>query len=168
MSLSLYDVSVPAMITGLKALDAVLDKGAGFAATAGIAEADLVGRRLWPDMMSLSGQVQRASDTARYASVRVGGAADVSMPDNETTLAQLRQRVQATIAYLEGVDPKGYDGRENAEVVLPVPGKPRHYTGREYILHWAVPNFWFHVTTAYDLLRHAGVPIGKRHFLGWE
>jgi hypothetical protein len=167
MPVSLYDASVPVMINGLKAMNTVLQRGAEFAATQGIDEAELVGKRLWPDMMSLGSQIQRASDTAKFTAVRVGQAQTVPMEDNETTFAQLRARVDATIAFLEGVDPKGYEDREEADLVVPV-RPPVQLKGKAYILDFAVPNFWFHITTAYDILRSAGVPIGKRNYLGWE
>jgi hypothetical protein len=168
MSLSLYDVSVPQMISGLSALSGVLDLGETFAAEAGFNEQALLDTRLWPDMMSLASQVQRASDTAKFTAVRVGQAQNVPMSDNESSFEDLQLRIDATITFLRGVDPKGYDGRETVDVILPVPGKPVHYKGQEYVLDFAMPNFWFHVTTAYDILRSIGVPVGKRHYLGWE
>jgi hypothetical protein len=168
MSLSLYDISVPVMIGGLNNLGGVLRRGANYATETGLAEEALVTKKLWPDMMPLSAQIQRASDTARFAAVRVAQARNVAMADDEKSIEALQQRLAATIAFLEAVDPQGYEGREMAEVLLPVRGETRTYTAESYLLDYALPNFWFHITTAYDLLRAAGVPIGKRHFLGWE
>ncbi len=168
MPLSLYEISVPVMINGLENTSALLELGAAFAAESGIEEPSILKKRFWPDMMALSGQIQRASDTAKFAAVRVGQAANVPFADNEATVEDLRRRLAATAAFLRNVDPKGYEGREDARVLLPAPGGERVYTGASYLLEFALPNFWFHVTTAYDLLRSTGVPIGKRHFLGWE
>lgn len=168
MSLSLYEISVPVMIRGLKIASALLQRGATFALDEGIAEDVLLTKRLWPDMLPLTGQIQRASDTAKFTAVRVGQAENLPMADNESTFESLQHRINTTVAFLEGVDPKGYAGRETAEITLPGGKTAHHYSGQSYLLEFALPNFWFHVTTTYDILRAAGVPIGKRHFLGWE
>jgi hypothetical protein len=112
-------------------------------------------------MLPLAKQVQIASDTARFVAVRVGQAAPSSMADDEATLAQLRERVAKTISYLETVDPAGFAGREEVEVILKLPNGALTFTGQSYVTDFALPNFFFHVTMAYALMRMKGVPLGK-------
>lgn len=114
-------------------------------------------------------QVQRASDTAKRAAIRVAGVADVGMPDDEASLVDLLRRIRATVAFLQAVPPEAINGGADKHVALPTGGRSaRTVTGQAYMLEFALPNFFFHITTSYDLLRHKGVPVGKRHFLGWE
>lgn len=167
MSLSLYEITVPVMVTGFGNMSKFLDRGRAYADEKGIAHVKLLNARLADDMMSLVEQVQRASDTARRAAVRVGLVDDIAMPDHETTFEDLQARISATVAFLATVPPTAFERQADAELVVQFPGGQRVFTGRSYILGFALPNFFFHVTTAYDLLRHMGVPIGKRHFLGW-
>ncbi|MDE1915956.1 MAG: DUF1993 domain-containing protein [Sphingomonadales bacterium] len=157
----LYAMTVPVFLRAFRNLDHVLAK----AQASGIDEQDLFGARLIADMLPLSKQVQIASDTARFAAVRVGLAAPSAMADEETTLDQLRERVAKTITYLEGVDRAGFAGREDAEVILKLPKGDLHFTGLSYVTDFALPNFFFHVTMAYALLRMKGVPLGKMDFL---
>jgi hypothetical protein len=157
----LYAMTVPVFIRAFRNLDHVLAKAEG----SGIADDELVGARLIADMLPLSKQVQIASDTARFAAVRVGQAAPAAMADDETTLAQLRERVAKTIAWLETVDAAGFAGREEAEVVLKMSKGEVTFTGHSYVTDFALPNFFFHVTMAYALLRMKGVPLGKMDFL---
>jgi hypothetical protein len=168
MALSLYDVSIPPVIKGLRNLAGILERGRAYADEAGIAHSKLLEARLFADMQPLTGQIQRASDTAKLMAVRIGGVANVPMSDTETTFDDLQKRIAATIAFLESVPAEAFDGKDEAEVILPAGGGQRRYTGRTYVLEFALPNFFFHVTTAYDLLRHNGVPVGKRNYLGWE
>ena len=158
---SLYAVTIPSFIRAFRNLDHFLAK----AALSGIAEADLTGARLIADMLPLTKQVQIASDTARSTAVRVGQAAPVAMADEETTLAELRERVARTIAYLEAADPAGFDNRETAEVILKLPNTEMKFTGLSYVTDFALPNFYFHITMAYALLRMKGVALGKMDFL---
>ena len=158
---SLYTVSVPIFVRGLKNLDHLLVK----ATDCGIDPRSLLEARLIEDMPPLPRQVQIACDTAKFAAMRVGGAPALPMADDETTLAELRARIAKTIDYLEGVDPAGFDGRENAEVVFKLPNQDLTFTGTSYITDFALPNFFFHVTTAYALLRMKGVGIGKMDYL---
>ena len=168
MQFSLYDASIPVLIAGLRNTASFLERGRAYADQAGIDHAAMLAARLAPDMMSLTEQVQRASDTSKGAAVRVGGIENVAMPDTEKTFDELQQRIAATIALLEAVPADAVNANVDAEVTLRTPGGQRSYTGRSYILEFALPNFFFHVATAYDLLRHQGVPLGKRHYLGWE
>jgi hypothetical protein len=168
MSLSLYEITVPVMIAGFGNMSKFLDRGRAYADEKGIAHVQLLNARLADDMMSLVEQVQRASDTAKNAVVRVGRVDNVAMPDRETTFDDLQARISATVSFLAAVPPTAFEGQADVELVVQSPGGQRVFTGRSYILGFALPNFFFHVATAYDLLRHMGVPIGKRDFLGWR
>ena len=168
MSVSLYEITVPVMIAGFGNMSKFLDRGRAYADEKGIAHVKLLNARLADDMMSLVEQVQRASDTAKSAAVRVARVDNVAMPDRETTFDDLLARTSATVSFLAAVPPTAFEGRADAELVVQFAGGQRVFTGRSYLLGFALPNFFFHVTTAYDLLRHSGVPIGKRDFLGWR
>jgi hypothetical protein len=168
MSLSLYEITVPVMIAGFGNMSKFLDRGRAYADEKSIAHVELLNARLADDMMSLVEQVQRASDTAKYAAVRVGRVDNVAMPDREKTFDDLQARISATVSFLAAVPPTAFDRRADAELVVQLSGEQRVFTGRSYLLGYALPNFFFHITTAYDLLRHFGVPIGKRDFLGWR
>ena len=152
---------MPVMVRALKNLDHLLVK----AADSGIDETELTKTRLIEDMLPLTRQVQIASDTARFTAVRVGQAAPMAMADEETTIAQLRERVAKTIAYLESAAPAGFEDRETAEVILTLPNGEMKFTGLSYVTDFALPNFFFHLTMAYALLRMKGVAIGKADFL---
>ncbi len=158
---SLYAVTIPTFIRAFQNLDHFLAK----AALSGIAEQDLIGARLIEDMLPLAKQVQIASDTARFAAVRVGQAQPSAMADEETTIAELRERIAKTIAYLESVDPTGFDNRETAEVILKLPSTEMKFTSLSYVTDFVLPNFYFHITMAYALLRMKGVALGKMDFL---
>jgi hypothetical protein len=168
MSLSLYEITIPVMISGFHNMSKFLDRGREYADEKGIAHAALLNARLADDMMTLVQQVQQASDTARLAAVRVGGVNNIEMPDRETTFEDLQARISATVAFLEAVPPTAFEGREDGEVVAKFATGHRVFTGRSYLLGFTLPNFFFHATTAYDLLRHLGVPLGKADFLGWR
>lgn len=158
---SLYAVTIPSFIRAFRNLDHCLAK----AVNSGLGEEQLIGARLIDDMLPLSKQVQIASDTARFTAVRVGQAAPSAMADEETTIADLRNRIAKTIAYLEAVDPAGFDDRETAEVILKLPSTEMRFTGLSYVTDFALPNFYFHITMAYALLRMKGVSLGKMDFL---
>jgi hypothetical protein len=164
--LSLYDVSVPVFIRALHNLDAFLDKGAAWFAEAGRPESELTGARLIGDMHPLTAQIQRASDSAKGLVVRLGGVENVPMPDEEVTIADLKARIAKTIAVLESAPREGFDGKEDIEVEIKTPSRSFIFTGKSYVLDFAIPNFFFHVTTAYALLRKEGVPLDKTDYLG--
>lgn len=164
--LSLYDVSVPPFIRALENMAAFLDKGAAHFAEAGRPESDLTGARLHPDMGPLTAQIQRASDAAKGVAVRVGGVENVAMPDEEATIADLKARIARTIDFLRAVPRDGFDGKEETTVEVKTPNRTLTFTARDYLLGFAIPNFYFHVTTAYALLRKEGVPVGKMDYLG--
>ena len=168
MSISLYEITVPVMISAFDNMSKFLDRGRAYADEKGIPHSALLEARLADDMMTLVQQVQRASDTARLAAVRVGRVNNIDMPDRETTFEDLQARITATVSFLKGVPPTAFEGREDAEVVAEFATGKRVFTGRSYLLGFTLTNFFFHVTTAYDLLRHSGVPIGKLDFLGWR
>lgn len=166
MTTSLYDLTIPVFTRALNNLSAILDKGRAFADAQGMDHAVLLEARLYADMAPLTAQVQRASDSAKGTAVRVGGVANVAMEDNETSFAQLQARIAATIAFLGTVPRAAMDGREEVAVELVTPMGTFPFTGQSYVLSFATPNFYFHITTAYALLRMHGVPVGKLDYLG--
>jgi hypothetical protein len=152
---------------GLNALASVLDKGAAFAAVKKIDPPVLVQWRLAPDMFALARQVQIACDMAKNGSARLAGVDAPVFEDNETTLDQLKARVAKTLDYLKTLDPKKIDGSGDREITFPLgPSNKGHMKGDDYLNHWLLPNFYFHCTTAYAILRQCGVDVGKRDFLG--
>jgi hypothetical protein len=166
MSTSLYDLTIPTFIRTLETLDTLLAKGEAFAAEQGIDPADLLGARLYPDMGPLTSQIQRISDSAKGAAVRLGGVANVAMADEETTFADLHARIAKTIAFLNTVPRAAIDGKEDAAITLQTPNRSFDFTGLSFVQTFVLPNFYFHMTTAYGLLRMKGVPIGKMDYLG--
>lgn len=167
MSVSIQHVAVTSVIRGLKTLSALLDKAKAHAEAAGTDPDAYVGARLFEDMLPLSGQIQRASDTAKGAIARLAAVDAPPMADDETTFAQLQDRVARTLAYVESVPAAAFAGAESREITVPAgPSITLGFTGLDYLLEFVIPNFQFHVVTAYDILRHNGVPLGKRDFLG--
>lgn len=166
MSLSMYQASVPAFVRGLNVLAALLQTAADHAAAAGMDPAELINARLAPDMYPLSGQIQRASDASKFAVQRLSRVEAPKFPDEETTFEQLQQRIAATLAYLQDVPVDRLDGAEGRKVSLAFGDFKQEFRGDDYLLTFALPNFYFHVTTAYAILRHSGVKIGKLDFLG--
>jgi hypothetical protein len=166
MALSLYDISVPVFTRGLGQLSHILDKGLAHAEAAGTDPSELVNARLAPDMFTLAGQIQSASDAAKFGTARIAGVTPPSFPDDETTFAELVARITKTVDYLQTVDRALIDGAEDREVTMKVRGNELKFTAQRYLLQFSLPNFFFHVTTAYDVLRHSGVPIGKLDYLG--
>jgi len=167
MSLSLYQASVPVFIRGLENLSHILEKGAAHAEAKKIDPAVLIGARLFPDMFALARQVQIVSDTVKGACARLAGVDIPSWPDTETTFPELQQRIAKTIDFLRSLKPEQIDGGDQKPIVLPTRSKGDiHFTAQSYLLNHAFPNFFFHVTTAYGILRHNGVEIGKWDYLG--
>jgi hypothetical protein len=166
MSLSLYEASVPVFVRALHNLSAILEKARTFADEKGIPHGELIGARLIEDMDPLPAQIQRASDAAKLAVIRLADLAPVPMEDKEQSFDELQARIAATIAVLTRVAADAMDGREDAQVELKMPKGTLHFTARDYLLGFAIPNFFFHVTAAYALLRMKGVPVGKLDFLG--
>ncbi|GAA0307164.1 DUF1993 domain-containing protein [Sphingomonas oligophenolica] len=166
MTTALYDLTVPVFLRGFHAMSGFLAKGEAFAAEKGLDPAELLNARLIEDMAPLTGQVQRASDSAKFTVVRIGGIENVAMPDEEASFADLQARIARTVAFLNAAPREAIDGKEDAPVTLTTPRGSFDFTGRSYVLNFVLPNFYFHMTTAYALLRHKGVPIGKMDFLG--
>jgi hypothetical protein len=166
MSLSMYQASIPVFRHQIGALSKILAKGEEHANARKLDHNALIQCRLYPDMFPLARQVQIASDTAKAAAARLSGIEAPSWEDNETTFAQLKDRCDKTDKYLEGFNPEQIDGSEERQVILKLRGSEVTFTGQQYLLGFAMPNFYFHMTTAYALLRQCGVEIGKRDFLG--
>jgi len=166
MALSLYQFTVPLFSKTLGNLSAILDKGAAFAEEKKIDPKVLLGYRLSPDMLNLTSQVQNASDHAKRAVARLAGIDAPTYEDNEASFADLKGRIGKTLDFLKSVKPAQVDGGETREIKMKFGGADRTFTGQVYLLHHALPNFFFHTTTAYDILRHCGVTIGKRDFIG--
>jgi hypothetical protein len=167
MAFSMSQASLPAFEIGLNALAGVLDKAAAFAAGRKIDDAALLQLRLSPDMFALSRQVQIAADLAKIGSARLAGVEAPRYEDNETTIEQLKARLAKTLAYLKTLDPKSIDAAADREITFPLGPKDKgHMKGDDYLNHFVLPNFYFHLAAAYAILRHYSVEIGKRDFLG--
>lgn len=167
MSLSMHSASAPAFVRMLGSMLAWLDKAQAHAEARKFDPANYLGLRLAPDMLPFTRQIQIASDGAKGCMARLAGVEVPSWEDNETSLDELRARIRKTIAYVETFAPAQIDGSEGREIALPRPsGEPLRFSGENYLKHFVLPNFYFHATTTYLLLRHAGVELGKANFLG--
>lgn len=166
MTISMYQASVPSLIRSLNNLAVILEKGATHAEAKKIEASVLIASRLYPDMLPLSKQVQIASDIARRGVAKLAGLDAPAMADDETTFAELVDRIHNTIGYLNTLTPAQIDGSEEKEIVLPMGKESMSFKGMPYLLFFILPNVYFHVTTAYDILRHNGVELGKMDFLG--
>lgn len=160
--LNLYDASITPLLLTLKNLTTILDKAEAHTSEKGLSATALTESRISPDMHALPFQIQTACNTAKFLAVRVGGVANEPWDDDEKTLPELRARVTKTIAFLEAVDRAAFDGKEDAEVEF----LKHKFTGLSYVTSFALPNFYFHAATAYDILRNQGVVIGKKDWLG--
>ncbi|MFO1150642.1 MAG: DUF1993 domain-containing protein [Alsobacter sp.] len=166
MSLTPHDISVPVFTRTLKALDAILAKAEAHAEARKIDPTVFLQARLAPDMFPLTRQVQIACDFAKGASARLAGAEVPSWPDDEKTFAELRARIGRTLDFIATLPAQAFAGAETREITIMMRGEPRSFDGRTYLLHNVLPNFFFHAATAYDILRHNGLEIGKRDFIG--
>jgi hypothetical protein len=166
MSFSMYQASVPAFLTMLKNLAAILDKGDAYATEHKIAPEVLINWRLAPDMFPFARQIQIAADFAKGTTARLAGVEVPSYPDEEKTFAELKARVAKTVKFVQGFSAKQIDGSETRDITLTVGGQELRFKGEPYLVHFALPNFYFHATTAYAILRSCGVPLGKREFIG--
>jgi hypothetical protein len=167
MPFSMSQASLPVFETGLNALSAVLDKAEAYAVAKKIEPSVLLGSRLYPDMFPLARQVQIATDQVKNGAARLAGVEPPRYEDNETTLDQLKARIARTVAYLKTLDAKQIDSAADREITFPLgPTNKGHMQGGDYLNHYVLANFYFHLAAAYAILRHCGVEIGKRDFLG--
>jgi len=168
MTLSMYDASIPAFRHTLQALSAILDKAEAFATAKKVEPAVLLGTRLAPDMFPLSRQVQITCDFAKGAGARLAGIENPSFADTEKTIPELKERIAKTIAFLDGVKPEALSGSATRDISLKVGPQEMHFKGQAYLLGFVLPNFYFHATAAYAILRANGVELGKGDFLGMQ
>jgi hypothetical protein len=166
MSISMYDVSIPMMTLGLANLTAILDKAAAHAAAKKFDPVVLAQARLFPDMYPLARQVQIACDTAKGAAARLAGIEVPKHEDTETTLAELKARIAKTVDFLKSVTPAQLKDAESRAIEIKFPNGSWKFTGIAYLTDFVLPNFYFHVSMVYALLRKNGVDIGKMDFLG--
>lgn len=166
MTVSMYSVCVPTCTRMLGNLAAILEKAAAHATAKKIDPAVLINSRLFPDMFALARQVQIATDIAKGGAARLAGLEPPKYEDTESTFPELIARVQKTVAYLKTFKPEQIDGSEGKSITLKVGGSPMTFQGMPYLLNFVLPNVYFHSTTAYDILRHNGVELGKSDFLG--
>jgi hypothetical protein len=166
MSITMYTASTPRLANTLKNLSAILTKAEAHAQARKIDPAVLLAARLFPDMLPLTKQVQIACDMAKGAVARLGGVEVPKHEDTETSFAELQLRIAKVVAFIESVPQSQIEGSEDRKITLPFRGQDTVFTGLQYLLGFVLPNFYFHVTTTYDILRHNGVELGKRDFIG--
>lgn len=166
MSLSMYQASTPVFIRGLGNLSAILDKAAAHAEARKIDPAVFINARLAPDMFPLPHQVQIVTDVVKGCAARLAGIEVPSYEDTETTFPELQARIKKTVAFLKSVSAAQIDGSEERKITLRLRGKDVSFLGQPYLLNFVLPNFYFHITAAYAILRHNGLEIGKLDYLG--
>ena len=166
MPLSMYQASVPVFVRMLNNLAGILDKAAAHAEAKKIDPAVLINSRLYPDMFALARQVQIVSDTAKAGAARLAGLEPPAFEDNETSFPDLIARVQKTVSYLNTLTPAQIDGSEDKTISFQMRGQTRTFQGQPFLLNHVIPNLYFHITTTYAILRHNGVELGKKDYLG--
>ncbi len=166
MNISMYQASAPRFVNMLRNLSALLDKAQAHADAKKIDPVVLTGDRLFPDMFPMTRQVQIACDSAKGAMARLAGVEVPKHEDTEQTFAELKARIAKTIAFVETFKPAQLDGTEEKDILLKVGGQELKFKGMQFLLDFAYPNFYFHITTTYNILRHNGVEVGKWDFLG--
>ena len=166
MSLSMHQASVPAFVAMLNNLTAMLEKAEAFTKERKIEEGVLLNWRLAPDMFTFTRQVQIATDFAKGTTARLAGAEVPKYADDEASFAEVKARIAKTVSFVQSFKAADIDGSEDRDVTITAGGQELHFKGQPYLLHFSLPNFYFHATTAYDLLRACGVGLGKRDFLG--
>ena len=166
MPFTVYDAAIPPMIRGLENLSAIIDKAVAQAGSEGKDLNTLLEARLAPDMLPFTRQIQIASDTAKGCAARVVGNEPPGFPDEEKSFPELKARLAKTVEYLMSFTPDQFEGAEARTVTLKFPNGEMRFSGRDFLTGFALPNFFFHLTTAYALLRHNGIAIGKMDFLG--
>jgi len=167
MTVSMYKISVPIFVQFLTSLSAVLDKAATYCEAKKIEPSAVLNARLFPDMFPLARQVRAATDHAVNATARLAGVEPPASGNTEASFAELKQRVEKAIAFIKDFNAAQIDGSEEKAIKITFPsGATRDFTGQSLLLNNSLPNFYFHCTTAYDILRHCGVELGKRDFMG--
>ena len=166
MTISMYAASIPVLKHNLQSLAALLKKAEAHATSAAFEPSVLLGSRLFPDMFALTRQVQIATDQAKGCAARLSGCEIPKYDDDETTFAELDARITKTIAFLDTIKADQIDGSEEHEIVMQAGPMKLEFLGQAYLTTWVYPNFFFHMTTAYNILRHNGVVLSKRDFLG--
>lgn len=166
MTISMYQASIPQLKKMLSNLSVILKKGEEYAKTKNLDDKVLVEARLFPDMFPLSKQVQIACDQVKNGMARLAGIEPPKFEDKEVTFAQLQERIAKTIAFADSIGPTQVDGTEAKEIKFSIKEWNFKFVGEQYLLTWIIPNFYFHITTAYNILRHNGVEIGKSDYLG--
>lgn len=164
--LSMFDVSIAPLKRALNNLSHILKKGEAHADAKGIEHAVLLNARLFPDMFPLTRQVQITTDMSKGAAARLAGLEVPKYEDDETSFAELQTRIAKTLAFIDTVKPTQLDGAESRDITINVRKVDLHFTGQSYVFDWVLPNVYFHTTTAYNILRHNGVELGKPDFLG--
>lgn len=165
MAFSIFDASIPVFVSTLRNLEALMAKAEAHAANGGGQLPAYLEARLAADMHPLTRQIQMASDAAKSGAARLAGLAPPSFPDVETTWPELKTRLAKTIEFVESIPRGQVEGAEDRTIKLPLPGRTMTFTGSDFLLRFALPNFFFHVVTAYGLLRQQGVPLGKMDYL---
>jgi uncharacterized protein len=166
MSLSMYQASIPAFVQMLNNLSAFIDKAEAHARSREIDPEVLLNYRLAPDMLPFVRQIQIAADLAKGAAARLAGVEVPKHDDTEKTFADLKARLDKTVMFVQSVQPNDIDGSEDRDINLTLGEHTMSFKGQPYLVHFVMPNFYFHCTTAYDILRHCGVELGKRDFIG--
>jgi hypothetical protein len=166
MTISMFKASAPIFVQFLNGLSGVLDKAAVHAEEKKIDPTFLLTMRLYPDMFPLARQVRQATTHAVGACARTAGMEPPALPEAESTFADLKARIGAAVAFIEDVTPSQINGSEDKSITINMPSGKREFTGQTYLLNFCLPHFYFHVTTAYDILRHCGVDLAKRDFMG--
>ena len=167
MSLSMHSASAPVFVRSLGNMLNWLDKAQAWSEARKFDSANYLGMRLAPDMLPFTRQIQITTDGVKGCMARLAGVDIPKWDDNEVSLDELRERIRKTVAYVESFTPEQINGSETKEIVLPQrSGDPKRFSGEDFLKHYVMPNFFFHATTAYALLRHGGVDLGKRDYLG--
>ena len=166
MTISMYSASIPVLKSNLQSLAGFLKKAEAHATGEAYEPGVLLGSRLFPDMFALTRQVQITTDQAKGCAARLAGIEIPKFEDSETTFAELDARIDKTVAFLDSVNAEQIDGSEGRDIVMQSGPMKLEFKGQAYLTTWVYPNFFFHLTTAYNILRHNGVPLSKRDFLG--
>lgn len=163
--ISMHDASIPVFKRFLTNLSTILDKAVVYADAKGIEHSTLLVARLYPDMYPLTKQVQIATDMSKGGAARLAGVEMPKYEDNETSFAELQERIAKTLAFLDTIKPEQLVGSESRNISITVRGRQLEFKGQQYLLNWVQPNLYFHVTTAYNILRHNGLELGKPDYL---